>query len=147
MNPRRLFIAYTVPVEFEIPEGFPLTADEIRKVAEWKLSDGSDGRYPFTSETMAHGAALAARHHVEDAVFSHYCRRVERTFGPGSDHLDARNRLVDRCSATVVERGRPEYRISADVRIYGRTVTCPGCDQETLVSKYRHCVCGAELPQ
>ena len=147
MNPRRLVIAYTIPVQFEIPDGFPLTADEVRKVVEWKLGDGTDGRYPFSTELMADGASRAARHHVEDAVFHHYCRRVEETFGRRSgDHLDARNRLVERCSATVRERGRPEYGIRAEVRICGRTVLCPGCQQETLVSRYKHCVCGAELP-
>jgi hypothetical protein len=146
MNPRRLVIAYTIPVQFEIPEGFPLTADEIQKIVDWKLGDGSDGRYPFSLETMSSGASLAGHHHVEDAIFHHYCRRVEETFGQGADHLEARNRLVDRCSATVRERGRPEYGIRAEVRIYGRTVICPGCEQETLVSKYKHCVCGAELP-
>ena len=146
-QPRRLVIAYTIPVVFEIPEGFPLTADEIQKIVDWKLGDGRDGRYPFSSELMADGASRAAQHHVEDAIFHHYCRRVEETFGRSGDHLEARNKLVDRCSATVQQYGQSEYAIRAKARIYGRTVICPGCQQETLVSKYKHCVCGAELEE
>lgn len=146
-QPRRLVIAYTIPVVFEIPENFPLTAEEIQKIAEWKVADWRDGRHPFSTELMADGASRAAQHHVADAVFHHYCRRVESAFGPGSDHLEARNKLVDRCSNTVRSYGLPDNNVTVEVRIYGRTVLCPGCQQETLVSKYKHCVCGAALPR
>jgi hypothetical protein len=146
MNPRRLFIVYSIPVEFEIPESFPLTAEEIQKIAEWKLTDWRDGRYPFSTELMSDGASRAAQHHVADAVFNHYCRRVEAAFGSDFDHIEARNKLIERCLATVKSRSLPEHGVTVEARIYAATVLCPGCGQETIVSRYKECVCGATLP-
>jgi hypothetical protein len=150
MNPRRLVIAYTIPVTFEIPESFPLAASEIESIVKWKVVDSADGRYPFSTELMADGATRAAQGHVEDAIFHHYCRRVEAAFGHGGwEHIEARNKLIERCANGVKIYGRAEHGVTAEVRVYGRTVLCPGCGFETLVEqngrRYKTCVCGGSL--
>lgn len=144
-RPPTVTVRYTIAVQFDVPDDFPLTADEVQKTAEWKANDWNDGRLPFTTETMLRAAAESAEWHLHEAVFQHYCRRVEAAFGAGNWHIDARNLLVDRCARSARKVPGP-HEVAVEAAIHGRTVDCPRCGQETIVTKYKECTCGATLP-
>jgi hypothetical protein len=100
---KTLVIRYTVPVEVDVPDDFPVSEAEIQETADWRRNDWSDGRHPFTSEQLFHAASHAARLDIEAAIDQHYCRRIDRAFPPNGAnfHMEARNALIERCSKTV----------------------------------------------
>ncbi len=144
-NPRSIIIAYSIAVEFRIPDDFPLSAHEIQEIADWKVNDTTDGRQPFSTETMKGAAGAAAYGNMEDAIEHHYNRRVEKSFGSAHGHTEARDRLVERLKARVRPTGWHKD-VGVEVRLFEATVTCPGCGYETA-AKYKSCVCGSRLPE
>jgi hypothetical protein len=100
---KTLLLRYTVPIEIDVPDDFPVTTEEIEKIADWKGNDYTDGRHPFTSELLHDAATRAARNHLADAIDDHYWRRVEAWAGArGSNgHREARSALVERCQAKL----------------------------------------------
>ncbi len=91
----------TVPVEIRVPSDFPVTATEMLKVAEWKVNDRCDGRFPYSTEIMHQGAGDWAMSILHESIFNHYCDRVDKHFGRGNSHISTRNRLIDRCTKTL----------------------------------------------
>ena len=157
-NPRRIAISYTVTCMFEIPEGFPVTAKDVREIADWKTNNYTDGRHPFSTELMHDGAQRAAAYHLSEAIFQHYARRVERAFplkpgeGYGWRHIQGRDKLAARCEAGVRPMGIPEHQVTVSAKIYPPTEVCPQCGNETpLVDihtgrRWKTCPCGGVLP-
>ena len=47
----------TVPIEIRVPSDFPVTAAEMVKLADWKVNDRCDGRFPYSTEIMHQGAS------------------------------------------------------------------------------------------
>lgn len=101
---KTLLLRYTVPIEVDVPDDFPVTTDEIEKTADWRRNDYSDGRYPFASELLHDAALRAARSDLGDAIDNHYCRRIEAWATQHDDcwknherHMEARNTLIKRC--------------------------------------------------
>jgi hypothetical protein len=141
-RPRTVIVSYTAVVSFDVPDDFPLSADEIRKTVEWKTNDYCDGRLPYSIEMMLDAANRAAKWQLGEAIFQHYCRRVATTFGASNFHIEGRNRLVARCENSVRPQGA-EYEVLVDVKVGERLVDCPGCGQETPVSR-KEC-CGQRL--
>lgn len=109
---KTLYLRYTVPVEVEVADDFPVSADAIRKIAKWKSNDWSDGRYPFDVEMMHSGASSMASYHISEAVSYHYAERVEAHFGRANDHWSARNALAERCEKSVHRRSPREIEVS-----------------------------------
>jgi hypothetical protein len=101
-----LILRYTVVVEVEVPDDFPVTTLEIEKTADWKSNDYRDGRHPFTTELLHDAALRAARHDVLDAIDSHYYRRIEAWAASHGEtcwanherHIESRNALIKRCT-------------------------------------------------
>ncbi len=100
MVTKTLILRYTVPVEVEVPEDFPVTTDEIEKTADWRRNDFVDGRHPFASELLHDAALRAARNDLESAIDSHYCRRIDawaKNPAGSNWHMEAREALIKRC--------------------------------------------------
>jgi hypothetical protein len=147
--PRRVRITFSIPVEFEVSDDFSLSAKEIQEVVDWRVNDYTDGRHPFSTELMHDGATRAADN-LYEAIFQSYARRIDAHFkdpAASNKRMTARDALIKRASDKVRPMGIPEHQIQVTAGILPRTVTCPGCGQETIVSKYKECVCGAVLPE
>lgn len=93
----------TVPVEIRVPSDFPITAAEMVKLAQWKVNDWCDGRYPYSTEIMHQGAVDWANSILHQSIFHHYCDRVDKHFGRGNSHMTSRNKLIARCTASLDE--------------------------------------------
>lgn len=137
--PRRIRMTYTLSVDFEVPTDFPVSVEEIRKVAEWRTNDHRDGRQNFSTELMKDGVERAARGQFHDAIDENYCRRIDKAFGNANFHMEARDALIRRCSKTV-SRGYVVHDIDITVKSYPVFVTCHGCGQPTP-SEWGECPC------
>lgn len=91
----------TVPIEIRVPSDFPVTAAEMVKLADWKVNDRCDGRFPYSTEIMHQGASDWAISIVHQSIFQHYYDRVDDHFGRGNSHIGSRNKLIDRCTKTL----------------------------------------------
>lgn len=96
---KKLLLRYTVPIEVDVPDDFPITPEEIARIGEWQCNDYSDGRHPFSTEQLFHAALDCARSDINRAVDDSYRRRVDAWSPPrgSGQHLDACNKLVERC--------------------------------------------------
>lgn len=98
---KKLLLRYTLTVEVQVPDTFPVSADDVQRVADWKSNECSDGRHPFSTELMHDGAIRAAQWAVSESIFHHYCDRIDKLYGRANDHMNARNALVARCEQGV----------------------------------------------
>lgn len=98
---KTITISYTIPVEVEVPDDFPLSVEEIQKIATWKANDHCDGRHPFSIEMMFEGAQRASTNYMEDSIFYHYCNKIEQWFGRRNFHIEGRNALIDKWTKTL----------------------------------------------
>lgn len=101
---KTLLLRYTVPLEIEVPDDFPVTPTEIEKSAEWCRNDHRDGRFPFATEHLHDAAERAANGDLARAIDNHYCERIERHFrawNAGNFHMEARDRLIERCQKSL----------------------------------------------
>jgi hypothetical protein len=101
---KTLILRYTVPLEIEVPDDFPVTTAEIEKTVDWRRNDYRDGRHPFASELLHDAALRAARNDLDSAIDNHYCRRIEEHFGAqnaGNWHMEARDALIKRCLGSL----------------------------------------------
>lgn len=97
---KTLIVRFTVPVEVEVPDDFPVTRQEIERVGDWITNDYRDGRYPHSVEDMHHAAASLTESTVHRAIEYHYSQRMERQFGRErvcQMEYDLRSRLAARC--------------------------------------------------
>ena len=68
-------------------------------------------------------------------------------FGPGHDHVEGRNALIERCLKTRVGYIRATDDVTIEARLFDATTYCPACGQDTLAA-WKECPCspGAALP-
>ena len=107
---RTISIAYTVTVEMDVPDDFPVSAEEIHRDASYSANDYCDGRHPFSTEMMFDAAERAAVGHVESAIFHHYCNKIEKWFGQRNVHIEGRNSLIAKWSKSVRHWGARSSR-------------------------------------
>jgi hypothetical protein len=101
---KTILLRYTVPVEVDVPDDFPVSESEIERVADWRRNDCSDGRHDFTTEQMHQAVLDAAKSDVNRAVSSHYCERIRRHFPANpNEHYEACSALTNRCLKKVEE--------------------------------------------
>ncbi len=101
---KTLLIRYTVPVEVDVPDDFPVTTADVGRIGEWQANDWCDGRYPHAVEDMHYAALRLAQHAVERAIDDHYTTRIERQFGRAhylSMSFETRDALAKRCTAKL----------------------------------------------
>ena len=95
---KTLILRYTVPVEIDVPDDFPVPEPEIERVADWRRNDYSDGRHDFTTEQMHQAVFDAARSDMSRAIDSHYYESVRRHFPADPNaHVEACHALAARC--------------------------------------------------
>jgi hypothetical protein len=97
---KTLLIRFTVPVEVEVPDDFPVTTADIEKSADWIANDWRDGRYPHAVEDMHHAAGDLARSSVSVAITHHYDERIEKHLGRAhvcAMSYEVRSALAERC--------------------------------------------------
>lgn len=93
---KRIVLRFCAAVEIEVDDDFPVAHDAIERAAEWRANYYTDGRYPFSTELIQDGAESLARTALDCAVSDHYGERVERAFGRGHDHWEAKAKLEAR---------------------------------------------------
>ena len=134
---KTLVIRYTVPVEVEVPDDFPVKAEEVTTTAEYYANDYCDGRFPHSVEDLHHAALRLAEGAVHGAVDAHYSGRLEKHFSRErvcAMNVDIRNSLAKRCQdklgdAHLVNGGTVEVSVSQlAVARYGddHVVLCRG---------------------
>jgi hypothetical protein len=97
---KTLLLRFTVPVEVEVPDDFPVSREAIEASADWLANDYRDGRYPHSVEDMHHAALGLARSSMSSAISNHYSDRMEARFGRqhlGEMSYELRNALAERC--------------------------------------------------
>lgn len=120
-KPKRISIAYTIVVEHEVPEDFPLTSAEVKETVEWRVNDWRDGRMPFDTEMMMRAASESARWQLSEAIFQHYARAIDKHFGNANEHMTARDAFIARLEAKVKPLGIPEREVQVDVKLWKAT--------------------------
>jgi hypothetical protein len=118
---KTLIIRFSVPVEVEVPDDFPITPLEIELSGEDIANDRRDGRYPHTTEDMHHAAESLAHSALHQSIEWHYTRRIEQQFGreracqmPYELHNRLANRCIERLGrCSLVDGGAVEVAVSA----------------------------------
>jgi len=88
---KTLRVSVTQHVELEVPDDFAVSAEDIARIASWKLNDERDGRYPYSHEMVKDGIHRLVRDNLEETLFQHYCRVYEQ-FVKGN--VEKRNKIV-----------------------------------------------------
>jgi len=137
---RVIELRFTLPVEIRVPKDFPVDAIEMVTIADWLINDWRDGRYPMSTELMQSGAGRWADAVLNRSIEAHYDKRVETQFGSSHSHRRARDRLVDRCKATLgdwpthlVEGGHVEVSVTTRSAAAERERYAPPSEQSFVV--------------